>query len=342
MKRINLKTAFTLILAGATAALMAACSGAEPQVLVVTATPTATPVVVIATPEATPVVELSVKPTATVEAGALLRGNGEAVFYVTADGTRQHIADFDTFLAFGFSAQDIVNVTDAALKALPQAGELTRLGYDEQDHLYWIAAGRRWQVDAWQKVVERADYSGIEPARLDDSLQAALPVRAGFSDGMLLRAGQTVYYFNRDGLLPLPGGVGSEAAVVDVPAEMVGAYVRQSLLERAMVSLKAGTPAANVRRSPSLQAEIIGTVQNAENIVAQGRTADGHWLQIVYQGQPGWLAADLTVNAVALRLLPVMSDAIVVADAPEAEPAAVVEQSTPQPLFCTDVPIRGF
>jgi hypothetical protein len=45
---------------------------------------------------------------------------------------------------------------------------------------------------------------------------------------------------------------------------------------------------------------------------------------------------------VALRLLPVLADASIALDPPTAEPAAVVEQSTPPPLFCTDVPIRGF
>lgn len=342
MKPINLKTSVNLILAGAAAALLAACTSAEPQVIVVTATPTATPQVVTVTPQPTPVVELSVKPAAAVEAGALLRGNGEAVFYVTAAGTRQHIADSETLGALGFAERDIVNVADEALQALPAAGELTRLVYDDQDNLYWVAEGRRWPVNEWKKVVERADYAGLSPTHLDRSLAAALPVRAGFKEGMLLRAGSTVYYFSPEALIPVQGGVSSEAAVLDVPAEMVGAYARQTQLAQAVISLKTDTPAANVRQSPSLQAEVIGTVQNPQKLTAQGRTADNAWLQIVYQGQAGWLAADLVVEGVAWRLLPAWLVEPVAADLPQAEPAAVVEVSTPQPLFCTDVPIRGF
>jgi hypothetical protein len=83
-------------------------------------------------------------------------------------------------------------------------------------------------------------------------------------------------------------------------------------------------------------------VQNPAKIIALGRTPGSDWLQIIYQGQPGWLAADLAVETVGLHLLPVISPTLVTADLPQAEPAAVVETSPPQPLFCPEVPIRGF
>lgn len=353
MKRINLKTRLTLILAGAAAALITACSSSvEPHIVVVTATPTATPVVELtvkpATPAVTPVVELTVKPATPpqleeeYEAGTLLKSSDDEIFYVTEAGRRQHIVDEDTFHAFGFARQDIISISRDALSAVPLAGELTRLVYDGQDRLYWVAEGRRWPVDAWKKVVERADYAGVQPTRLDRSLETRLALQPGLSDGMLLRAGDATYYFKQDSLIPVPGGVGREVAVLDVPVEMLGAYTQQTQLEAAAVQLKADTPAANVRQNPSLEAEVIGTLQNTAETVAQGRSSDQHWLQIVYQGQPGWLAADLAVDTVALRLLPVIKVETIAADVPEAEPAAVVESSTPQPLFCTIVPIRGF
>jgi hypothetical protein len=353
VKRINLKTRLTLILAGAAAALITACSSSvEPHIVVVTATPTATPVVELtvkpATPAVTPVVELTVKPATPpqleeeYEAGTLLKSSDDEIFYVTEAGRRQHIVDEDTFHAFGFARQDIISISRDALSAVPLAGELTRLVYDGQDRLYWVAEGRRWPVDAWKKVVERADYAGVQPTRLDRSLETRLALQPGLSDGMLLRAGDATYYFKQDSLIPVPGGVGREVAVLDVPVEMLGAYTQQTQLEAAAVQLKADTPAANVRQNPSLEAEVIGTLQNTAETVAQGRSSDQHWLQIVYQGQPGWLAADLAVDTVALRLLPVIKVETIAADVPEAEPAAVVESSTPQPLFCTIVPIRGF
>lgn len=363
MKRINLKPMVHLILAGSAAALITACSAlAESKIIVVTATPTATSEV-MAMPTATPVVELTVKPATPAatpvteptvsaatptraaeayEAGTLLQGSDGEIFYVTGQGRRQRIADMDTFHAFRFARQDVIPVSPDALAAMPLAGELTRLVYDEQDQLYWVAEGRRWPVDEWKKVVERADYTGIQPTRLDSSLEALIPLQAGLSDGMLLRADNTIYYFDEGALIPVPGSIGSEVAVLDVPAEMLGAYAQQTELAQAAVQLKADTPAANVRQSPTLNAEVVGTVQNTAKLVGRGRSSDGHWLQISYQGQPGWLAADLAVESVALRLLPVMEAAPIATDVPEAEPAAVVVSSTPQPLFCTLVPIRGF
>lgn len=351
MKPINFQTTFKLVLAGAAAALIAGC-GAEPQVIVVTATPAATPLVITATPAPTAVVELAVKPPTpalaeSYEAGALLRGSGETIFYVTTEGTLRPLADPAALPAFGLDKQTVFQVTDAALAALPQADPLTRLSYDAEDNLYWIAGGQRWQVNDWKKVVERADYAGIRPTPLDGSLAASLPLRAGFSEGMLLRADGQLYFYNQNALVRVTGGLSGETAVLDIPAEVVAVYPQRSEVEQAQVRLTADTAAANVRQAPDLQAEVLGTVQNSAHLVALGRTADGSWLQIIYRGQPGWLAADLAAPSVALRLLPVVSRPVAVAtDLPEAEPAAVVVEPTstpqPQPLFCADVPIRGF
>ncbi|MBE7467849.1 MAG: hypothetical protein HS114_01745 [Anaerolineales bacterium] len=84
MKPIKFQTTFKLALASAAAALIAGC-GADPQVIVVTATPAATPLVITATPAPTAVVELAVKPppplvAESYEAGTLLRGSGQTLF----------------------------------------------------------------------------------------------------------------------------------------------------------------------------------------------------------------------------------------------------------------------
>lgn len=353
MKPINFQTTFNLILAGAAAALISGCSVGDPQVIVVTATPNATPLAVTATPVPTAVVELTVKPPApavaeSYEAGTLLRGSGSTLFYVTVEGTRRSLADLDVLPAFGLDHQTVIQVTDAALVTLPQADPLTRLSYDAEDNLYWIADGQRWQVNEWKKVIEQADYTGMQPTPLDESLAAHLPLRTGFSQGTLLRANQQLYFLDQDSLVRVTGGLSRETAVLDIPAEVVAVYPQRSELEQAQVRLSADTAAANVRQAPDLQAEVLGTVQNSAHLVALGRTADGSWLQIIYRGQPGWLAADLAAPSVALNLLPVVSPITAAAtDLPEAEPAAVVVEptSTPQPqppLFCTDVPIRGF
>ena len=104
----------------------------------------------------------------------MLKGSGSDVFYLTVAGSRRHIHDQDTFQAFGFRQKDIITLADETLAEIPQAGELTRLVFDDQDNLYWIAAGRRWQVNEWKGVIERADYTGIAATPLDDLLPAAL------------------------------------------------------------------------------------------------------------------------------------------------------------------------
>lgn len=352
MKPINIKAVLNLIIAGTIAAFSTACTiSAEPQVIVVTATPQPTPVVVTATREPTLVVQLAVEPTTEAEtkpapvpnqAGTLLKGSGSDVFYLTEAGTRRHIHDQDTFQAFGFRQKDIITLADETLAEIPQVGELTRLVFDDQDNLYWVAAGRRWQVNEWKGIIERGDYTGIAATPLDDLLPAALPAQTWFEAGTLLRAGRAVYYLDGNAIIAVKADKLGAVATIDVPVDMLAAYQQKAQLEQTSVQLKADTPAANVRQAPYLQAEVIGIVQNAAKMVARGHTADNHWLQIVYQDQSGWLAADLAMDTVALSLLPVINEVEIGADLPQAEPAAVIENELSQPLYCPDVPIRGF
>jgi hypothetical protein len=351
----TLNRIFNFILAGVATALITACSSAEPHIIVVTATPTATALVVtatpnpvVSTPEPTPIVELSVKsedaPTKMApayEAGTVLKGNGDDIFYLTEDGARQRFYDRGTFLAFGFAEDDIVAVDDEVLAAIPLSGKLTRLAMDEADNLYWVAQGQRWRVNEW-KQVGTADYTSLVSAPWDSSLWKTLPVQAGFKQGTLLRAGNAVYYFDQGTIVPLTAQVDKAVEVIDIPVQMLTAYEQKTHLDQAQVRLNSGTPAANVRQGPSLEAEVLGAVENRANLIVKGRTADKAWLQIDYQGQSGWVAADLVEQSVALSLLPTISEVSAEHDLPEAEPAAVVEASAPQPFYCTDVPIRGF
>ncbi len=352
MKTLN--PIFNFILAGAATALIAACSSTEPQVIVVTATPTATSLAVtatpnplISTPEPTPVVELTVKSDApakmalTYEAGTLLRGSGDDIFYLTEDGVRRRFYDKSTFLAFGFAEDDIVPVDDEVLATIPLSGKLTRLATDKADNLYWVAQGQQWRVNEW-KQVGMSNYTPLVSAPWDSSLWKILPVQTGFKHGILLRAGNAVYYFDQGTVVPLPAQVDKAAEVIDIPARMLTAYEQKAHLEQTQVKLNSVTLAANVRQSPSLEAEVLGMVENRAKLTAKGRTADNTWLQIDYQGQSGWVAADLVEQSIVLSLLPIVNEAIAKTDLPEAELAAVVETSTPQPFYCTDVPIRGF
>jgi hypothetical protein len=100
--------------------------------VVVTATPTTDWVKATPAPAATAEITAA---TVNYEAGTLLKGSGPGVFYVTEAGTRRHIFDWDTFLAFGFAPEDIVEVDDEALEELTLVGELTRLVADEKENL---------------------------------------------------------------------------------------------------------------------------------------------------------------------------------------------------------------
>ncbi|MBN1994688.1 MAG: hypothetical protein JW953_18455 [Anaerolineae bacterium] len=160
MKFINRKAILSLIIVSATIALVAACSnltGAEPQIIVVTATATLTAKTISPTPEATVAVEPAATPTvgekAQVDfssnpypAGTLLQGSGKDVFYLTENNMCQRIYDLDTFLAYDFVKNDVVAVEDKLLAAIPLADELTRLALDERGDLYWVALGERWLV----------------------------------------------------------------------------------------------------------------------------------------------------------------------------------------------------
>ena len=52
----------------------------------------------------------------------------------------------------------------------------------------------------------------------------------------------------------------------------------------------------NVRSSPSLRANVLGSVPDGTTLSADGRSSDGDWLRVLYNDAPGWVSAAL-VNA---------------------------------------------
>lgn len=73
--------------------------------------------------------------------GMLLKGSGDGVFYVTEDGSRLHIYDWDSYLQYGFSPTDIVEIDDATQDTIPLVGKMTRLISTPWGHLYWMQNG---------------------------------------------------------------------------------------------------------------------------------------------------------------------------------------------------------
>ena len=293
-----------------------------------------------------------IAPSLPYRSGSLLKGSGPGLFYLNEDGARQHIYNWDTFRAFGFSEQEIIDIDDAVLEAVPLAGELTRL-VSHDDTLYWAAGGQLWRVNEWQEVVSSASYTGLLVTRLDSGLKARLPVRAAFENGALLRADQTVYYFEHSQvlpagpnarLIPVPAGAYDETQLIDVPQDVLSVYERKEHLETVEARLRPSVSAANLRQGPGLQFSAFGTISRGESFLVVGRVAAGDWLQIDRPDRSGWIAASLVTAGPGLGLLPVVQAEVKVEALPQAEPAALVEASpaAPQPLTCTEVPMRGF
>jgi len=268
------------LMVGVAVLMMTACSSGlavmEPQVIVVTATPTATPEVVADEPAPTEEVQVGggaepeAEPTAAVyEPGTLLKGSGDGVFYLRDDGTRQHIHNWTVFLEFGFKQKDIVEVADAVLDTFPSAGELTQLVRDDQGNLYWVAQGQIWKVSEWDKVVSQSSYTGVAVSSIDASLKANLWGYTPLRDGLLLRQADTVYYFDYAGfgngtLIPVSAGLYDESDVLDVPDGVLAVYAEQPYLHRVYTFLNRQTGAANIRAANNLAADVLGVIESPD------------------------------------------------------------------------------
>jgi hypothetical protein len=132
--------------------------------------------------------------------GTLLKGSGAGVFRVAADGRLQHLFDWDTFLAFGYTEPDILTIDDAVLTPLPVAGELTRVIQDEAGQVYWVVNGQRWSVERWTEALQ-----SLDPSPVDATLLVGLPLTRQVKDlpsGTLLTSDDaSFYYLFGDGLI---------------------------------------------------------------------------------------------------------------------------------------------
>jgi hypothetical protein len=121
---------------------------------------------------------------------------------------------------------------------------------------------------------------------------------------MLLHDEGPVYYFDFEAIIPVKAGTYHEAEVIDVPRGVLAVYPQKTHLERAYVQLDAAVSIAQVRQGPGRQYDEMGIIAN--KVMAEGRLDNGNWVLTSYQNQPGWLAADVVSDKVALSLLPVI------------------------------------
>ncbi len=151
----------------------------------------------ISTPLITPTSTPTPNLTFTYPAGTLLKGSGEGIFRIGADGRLQHIFDWETFLAFGFAQDDIVPVEDRVLSQWPEFEELTRVVQDEAGVAYWVVDGERWAVERWQNALK-----SLDPTSADEILLAHLPLTLDVDDlpaGTLLTIDAQTYYLLFEG-----------------------------------------------------------------------------------------------------------------------------------------------
>ncbi len=237
------------------------------------------------------------------KAGTLLKGQNHAHYYVTESGTRYFIYDADTFLAFGFEHEDVIQLNDDILTEMPLTDILTRLVMDDEDNLYWVVNGRRWQVNEWKDIVLQSDYHDGTIGHLDSALGYALPMRLGLKNNSYLRQDGDLYYFNQGSIIPLPQANYDDAEIIDVPSQVLTLYPQKSTLDILLSQLK-DTPAAYMRTGPDTDFEAIKTVYKNSTIIIKGRAQNSHWLQIKYQGRVGWLAGDLVKHQALFKFLP--------------------------------------
>ena len=124
--------------------------------------------------------------------GTLLKGSGDGVFRLAADGQLQHVFDWETFLAFGFEESEITTVDDSVLAQWPAFEALRREIRDGEGRNYWVVDGGRWSVDRWQDALE-----SLDPTLVDADLLADLSLtldEADLPSGTLLTTDNQTYY----------------------------------------------------------------------------------------------------------------------------------------------------
>lgn len=64
----------------------------------------------------------------------------------------------------------------------------------------------------------------------------------------------------------------------------------------------------NIRSAPTTRANVIGSVQNATVLLADGRSADGEWLRVLFDEAPAWVNINLVNTPDAADGLPVVTE----------------------------------
>lgn len=65
--------------------------------------------------------------------------------------------------------------------------------------------------------------------------------------------------------------------------------------------------AANVRSAPTTNANVIGSVPPGTELSADGLSADGNWLRVLYKSGPGWMSREVIQTGADVNTLPVIS-----------------------------------
>ncbi|MEW5957444.1 MAG: hypothetical protein AB1801_06965 [Chloroflexota bacterium] len=229
MKLVNVKLVVAVVIGGLLAGWVAAWNSTQaeaktmdPAATVITGTVTVptTDLARLAEPATTPAQATTLH----YQAGTLLQGSDDAIYYLTEAGARRRILDRETLRAFGFAEQYIIRVDDNLLATIPPAEDLTRLVRYPQGNLYWVMDGQRWLVNEWLPVASQPDYAGAPVTALDSWLEHSLPVRLNFDNGTLLADGQAVYSFNFGSITPVDDVISNQAAIVEVPAGVLATY----------------------------------------------------------------------------------------------------------------------
>lgn len=367
MKLLNTKFIVALVIISLFITLISAC-GSQPSGLAQVETATSEPKPTV-TPTDEPVATSDVEPesvrdevddhlfptiTIATEAGSLLQGSRQDIYFLTADGMRRRIYNWDTFLAFGLNEADILRVDDKTLDDIPLAGELTRLLRTKSGRLYWANEGQLWPVEAWETVVEQRAYTGMPVTELDQTLKRSLLPANQFTEDSLLRADNQVYHLIDQIIIPANDPLPEAALILDVPAEILGAYEQKSAIDEVInTQLNLTTFAANLRYGPGFEYEIIEIINKGDDVMTViGQSNDGHWLYLKHHQTFGWLAADLVETTPLFRLLPRLSQVEgLPLGSPQAQPVAQTQTAATgstsengelKPIYCYNTPIRGF
>ncbi len=378
MKKFNTYKGHSLVILGIILMLLTACAGGdsasrsteassgETKIVVVTATPTVEWQVEVAEPvsiepkemsQKDVEVEVSVETDAdpemvTYASGTLLKGSGSGVFYVVDDVNRRHIYDWETFLAFGFADDDIVEISDEALALIPMTGELSRLIRTETNQLYWVLDGQRLRIGTSTGDMTIYEQSFDVPVtEVSKTLLTRLPI-ARFENGDVLQTETDVYYvLNASQIIQISADLIKPQGVVVVPKGVIDLYETVDEIDYVSTTLADLIEGANLREGPDFNANIVDVIENGTTFAVTGRTVQGNWLEVSHQDKVGWMAAIVVENNPLLAMVPVV-EYVDIIDLPAAEPAAMITNSDGtqpttetellQPIYCTDVPIRGF